>query len=152
MSKVIGFAFFLLLLAAVAFITLKDMKPLASSTAQRPFTEIDWRPLSIGEEPVDAASMLRLRFANDGKLNGHGGCNRFSGTYTKTPTGIDISPVGATRMACPEPQMRLETRLFDALGQTAGIENRGGRLILSDASGRVLAVFEVAPPPSPGET
>lgn len=144
MNRIIGFTFFLLLLAAVAFITLKDMKPIADSNADTPITGTDWRPVSIGDQVVAGDTRLHLRFEVDGKLNGNGGCNSFFGNYTLSESGIDISPIGATRMACPEPQMELEGKFFLLLEKAKKIESRANRLILSDDAGVELAVFEEA--------
>lgn len=141
MSRILGFAFFLLLLAAVAFITLQDMKPIADSSADTPVTGIEWKPVSIGGQDVAQDAKLQLRFEVDGKLNGNGGCNSFFGNYTLTDAGIDIGSIGATRMACPEPQMDLETRFFLALEKASRFESRGKRLILSDDAGVELAVL-----------
>jgi heat shock protein HslJ len=144
MNRVIGFTFFLLLLAAVAFITLKDMKPIASSNADTPITGTDWRPVSIGDQMVASDTRLHLRFEVDGKLNGNGGCNSFFGSYTLGDSGIDIGPIGATRMACPQPQMDLEAKFFLALEKAEKIESRANRLVLSDSAGVELAVFAEA--------
>jgi heat shock protein HslJ len=144
MSRIIGFTFFLLLLAAIAFITLQDMKPIADSNADTPVTGTDWRPVSVGDQVVAADTRLNLRFEVDGKLNGNGGCNSFFGTYTISESSIDIGPIGATRMACPEPQMELEGKFFLVLEKVEKIESRGNRLILSDDAGVELAVFEEA--------
>jgi heat shock protein HslJ len=144
MNRIIGFTFFLLLLAAVAFITLKDMKPIANSNADTPITGTDWRPVSIGDQVVASDTRLHLRFEVDGKLNGNGGCNSFFGSYTLGESGIEIGPIGATRMACPPPQMELEERFFLALENAAKIESRANRLVLSDSAGVELAVFTEA--------
>lgn len=141
MNRVMGFAFFLLLLAAIALITLKDMRPIAQSSADTVITGIDWHPVSIGDDPVDVNTLLTLRFENDGKISGHGGCNRFFASYESTESGIKIGPVGSTRMACPEPQMSLEQRLFEVLDNTSAIEMRDARLYLVDQAGTTLAVF-----------
>lgn len=141
MNRIMGFTFFLLLLAAIALISLKDMRPIAHSNADTIFTGIDWRPVSIGYEPVDANTTLNLRFEDDGKVSGNGGCNRFFASYEITESGIGIGPVGATRMACPEPQMSLEQRLFEVLDKTVAMEIRESRLHLLDSSGASLAVF-----------
>jgi heat shock protein HslJ len=143
-SRIIGFTFFLLLLAAVAFVTLKDMKPIADSNADTPITGTVWRPVSIGDQMVASDTRLHLRFEVDGKLNGNGGCNSFFGSYTLGESGIDIGPIGATRMACPEPQMELEAKFFLALQKAEKIESRANRLVLSDNTGVELAVFEEA--------
>ena len=144
MSRIIGFTFFLLLLAAAAFLTLKDMRPIADSNADTPITGTDWRPVSIGDQVVAGDTRLHLRFEVDGKLNGSGGCNSFFGSYTLGESGIDIGPIGATRMACPEPQMELEAKFFLALENAEKIESRANRLVLLDSAGVELAVFAEA--------
>lgn len=142
MNRIIGFAFFLLLLAAIAFLTLKDMRPIADSNADTPIAGTDWRPVSIGERFVPADARLQLRFEVDGKLDGNGGCNRFFGSYTIQGTVIDIGAIGATRMACPEPQMELEADFFLALETVEKFEVRGNRLLLLDGAGEELVVLE----------
>ncbi len=145
MSRILGFTFFLLLLAALAFITLKDMKPIADSSADTPITGTDWKPVSIGDQVVADDAKLQLRFEVDGKLNGSGGCNSFFGNYVLTESGIDIGPIGATRKACPQPQMDLESRFFLALENAERVKSHGNRLILSDLAGVELAVFVEGP-------
>lgn len=142
MNRIIGFAFFLLLLAAVAFFTLQHMKPIADSNADTALAGTDWRPLSIGDLIVPGDSRLHLRFEVDGKLNGYGGCNSFFGTYTFDGSGIDIGSIGATRMACPEPQMELEAKFLLALENAELFEIRANHLLLSDGDGVELAVFK----------
>ncbi|MCI0516958.1 MAG: META domain-containing protein [Woeseiaceae bacterium] len=146
MNRIIGFAFFLLLLAAVAFFTLKHLKPIADSNADTPLAGTDWRPVSIGDRIVPGDTRLHLRFEVDGKLNGNGGCNSFFGTYTLDGSDMDIGPIGATRMACPEPQMDLEARFFHALESAESFVTRRNHLLLSDSNGVELAVFAEADP------
>jgi heat shock protein HslJ len=107
MNRVMGFTFFLLLLAAIALISLRDMRPIADSNAGTVITGIDWQLISIDESVVESDAGVSIRFEVDGKISGHGGCNSFFSSYTMNESVIDIGPVGATRMACPEPQMQL---------------------------------------------
>jgi heat shock protein HslJ len=136
-----GFAFFLLLLAAVAFVSLKDMRPIAESSASTVFTGVDWLPVSIGGETVETDSKLSVRFEDNGKVSGYGGCNSFFSTYTVNDSSIEIGPIGATRMACPDPQMNREIRFFEALEGAKRIVTRGSRMRLSDAEDETLADF-----------
>ncbi|MDH4047369.1 MAG: META domain-containing protein [Gammaproteobacteria bacterium] len=146
MSKVIAFGFFLLFLAAIAFVSLKGMRPVAELSASNEITGISWQPLSIGGDPIAVGSAMRLQFGLDGKLTGHSGCNGFSGDYSRDAESVEIGPLGATRMACPDRETTLENRFFDALQRTVTAESRAGRLILSDADGKVLAVLKQATP------
>ena len=141
MNRVMGFTFFLLLLAAIALISLRDMRPIADSSAGFAFTGMDWQLITINETVVDSDAGLSIRFEDDGKISGHGGCNSFFSSYTLSESTIDIGPVGATRMACPEPQMQLERLYFEALENAAAIEVRGSRMRLADRENNTLAVF-----------
>jgi putative lipoprotein len=76
----------------------------------------EWRPTEIGGIEVPADATLFVRFGGEGKLQGHGGCNRFFGTYKLAGDGIKIGPLGATRMACAEPVMEREALFLRALG------------------------------------
>ena len=63
----------------------------------------EWRPVQLGEHAVADAASLFVRFEAEGRVAGHGGCNRFFGAYQIADGRISIGPLGATRMACPEP-------------------------------------------------
>lgn len=63
----------------------------------------NWEITSI--EGVDdlGDNIPTIFFANDGKANGNGSCNKFNGSYTLNAynNSIKIGPLMATRMACP---------------------------------------------------
>lgn len=104
----------------------------------------EWRPVRLGEAgAVDESGPTEIfvRFEGDGRLAGHGGCNRFFGGYTITGTAIEIGPLGATRMMCPEPAMAGEAALFEILQTARRFERRRTELSLFDAEGREIARF-----------
>jgi heat shock protein HslJ len=94
----------------------------------------EWRPVTIGgmhwEEPEAV-----VRFEGEGRLAGHSGCNRFAGTYALTGDTIEIGPLAATKMMCPEPIMAQERALFDALGSAHSYRREGTELTLIGAAG-----------------
>jgi hypothetical protein len=49
-----------------------------------------------------------ISFASDGKVAGSGGCNRFFGSYMQEGEKLSFSPLGSTRMACPQGIMKRE--------------------------------------------
>ena len=53
--------------------------------------------------------------AAQGTVSGTSGCNRFTGSYGKTDTGVRFDRVAGTRMACPPPRMELESALLKAM-------------------------------------
>jgi heat shock protein HslJ len=76
----------------------------------------EWRPTKIGDKKVPAGSEMFVRFGGEGKLEGHSGCNRFFGTFKLAGDGIEIGPLGVTRMACSDPAvMEREVRFLEAL-------------------------------------
>ena len=138
MNKVLGFTFFLLFLAAIAFISLKDMRPVAEMKADI-VTGKSWQPVALDGESISDETPLFVQFTADGKMTGHGGCNGFFGNYEVAGETFDIGPIGATRMSCPEPVMDLETRFLDALDRTEGAKVLGNRLNLVDSGGVIIA-------------
>lgn len=92
----------------------------------------EWRPTEIGGVAVPADSEIFIQFGDEGTLQGHGGCNGFMGSYKLDGDSIEISPLGATMMACPEAIMERERRFFDALQKSEHFERDGTDLTLSD--------------------
>ena len=107
----------------------------------------EWRPAEIGASEVPSDSQIFVRFTGDGKIEGHAGCNRFSGSYTPIGDRIDIGPLAATRMACPDPIMKREAQLFEALERAKRFQRDGVDLKLTDDAGNLLARF-VRPMPT----
>ena len=75
----------------------------------------EWRPQKIDSVDVPGEPEMFVRFGEGGRLEGHGGCNRFFGSYTLSSGKVAIGPIGATRMACQEPVMDRETSFLRAL-------------------------------------
>ncbi len=101
------------ILACVLILTLAMAS--APAAAQQ-LAGSEWRPTKIGDIKVPAGSEMFVRFGGEGKLEGHSGCNRFFGTFKLAGDGIEIGPLGVTRMACSEPAvMEREVRFLEAL-------------------------------------
>ncbi|CAG9177834.1 DUF4377 domain-containing protein [Cupriavidus respiraculi] len=85
--------------------------------------------------------------AAQGTVKGHSGCNRFSGSYSKTDAGMRFGRIAGTRMACPPPRMEVETALLKAMEQpftTVGTQpsaGSGGRQIVWKTAGGDLLQF-----------
>jgi heat shock protein HslJ len=110
-----------------------------------------WRATALGDHALDPATPSQavptVSFdAATGRFNGSGGCNRMSGSYTRSVGKILLSQLAATRMACAEPgRSATESQFFAALQTTAGYRLTGpGQLTLIDATGRVLGTFASA--------
>ncbi len=80
--------------------------------------------------------------AAQGTVSGTSGCNRFSGSYGKTDTGIRFDRVAGTRMACPPPRMELESALLKAMQTpflTVGTQPSAGSTGRRSSGRRTLA-------------
>ena len=101
----------------------------------------EWTPEQIGEIASLDGGDIFVRFEADGRLSGHGGCNRFFGSYEITDDRINIGPLGATRMACPGPVMDLEMAFLSALETASGFARDRTRLVLTDPQGNTSATL-----------
>ncbi len=109
------------------------------ATASPQLAGSEWRPTEIGGAGVPAEPEMFVRFGGEGRLEGHGGCNGFFGSYELKGDKIEIGPLGATRMACPEPIMDAEQRFMNVLGSAKRIERHRIGLTLFDGAGSPLA-------------
>ena len=93
----------------------------------------EWVLVSIEPgEPLPASPQATLVVESE-RVQGHGGCNRYFAAVAPSgarPTDLALGPIGATRMACPEPAMALESRYLSALGAVEGFGFAPGRLVL----------------------
>ena len=98
--------------------------------------------LPLVYEELRRLARRHLRFEADGQLFGHGGCNHFFGSYTAGEGGkLEIGPLGATRMACPQEIMNKEMAFMAMLGTTASYIRRGIELDLKDGAGVIAATL-----------
>ncbi len=143
MKASIGFIFFMLFLAGLAFVNLKGMKDQSDAlvdTASE-LAGTDWRPTHIGETHLDDESQLTLHFNSRGGLDGYSGCNRFSGDYELTEGAFVAGPLSTTRMACPEPGNSFEISYLQALQAARTLSRTESRLAMHDDKGIVVVRF-----------
>ena len=143
MKGLIGFGFFLLFLAGIAFVTLKGgkMVQLGASGGGAEVTGIRWRPVMVGDDAIPDDSGMFIQFEVDGSIKGHGGCNGFSGSLEQAKTGVGVGPLRITRKACPEPIMSRETTFLDAVHKTRNFDRGNDDMRLLDEENDVLAEF-----------
>jgi putative lipoprotein len=114
---------------------------LAACAAAGPQAELHgqtWTLARIEGAPVAAPGRSTLRVADDGKISGEGGCNRYSGGAELTDHAITFGPLLATKRACEPAVTRQEVRLFEGLRRAAGWRIEDGALALLDAAGHEL--------------
>jgi len=106
-----------------------------------------WQLVQLGEEPVAPGNGAQVQFdRSSGRVSGSGGCNRISGSFTRTGVALRIGQMASTRMACADPVRGAnEAQFISALQTTATYRLAGpGRLALLDASGRTVATLNSA--------
>jgi heat shock protein HslJ len=110
---------------------------------------VSWRLSTLaGKAPQLATAASRpvtVRF-EAGRVSGFSGCNTFTGSYTIDGDRVTLGRLATTMMACPEPEMALESAFHSALSGTVHYSIHADQLRLIAASGTVL-VFEAEPPP-----
>jgi putative lipoprotein len=103
-----------------------------------------WRLAQLGDEPIAPGGDAQIQFdRSSGRVSGSGGCNRVSGSFTRSGSALTIGQLASTRMACTDPVRGAnEAQFISALQTTACYRLAGpGRLALLDASGRTVATL-----------
>jgi len=100
-----------------------------------------WKLVDLGGTAPAEGTTATLAFDASDAVSGIAGCNTFNGQATIDGTAIDFGPLATTRMACPEPQMSLETTYLGALDAATSWKIDGGKLILE---GGTTATFDKA--------
>ena len=124
MKAMLGFGFFLLFLAGMAFVMLqgRDMARQHMPGGGASMTGIEWRPTLLGADEIAADSGMFVLFEVDGSIKGNGGCNKFFGSLQTTDGELSVGELGASRMACPTEIMDREMAFMKALQDTAQFE------------------------------
>jgi heat shock protein HslJ len=89
-------------------------------------------------EPAPETPEVTLVFQGS-RIGGRGGCNQYFANVERgaAPGAVTIGPIGATRMACPEPQMSIESRYLGALAKGRSLSRTGDKLALEYDDGGV---------------
>jgi heat shock protein HslJ len=74
-------------------------------------------------------------------MSGISGCNNYNTSYEATGNEISFGPIAGTQMACPEPQMSVETRYLELLATVATFEVDGRSMSMSDTDGTPILQF-----------
>ena len=97
-----------------------------------------WTLVSLGGQPLPTDARPPTAVFDGVRVSGLGGCNRYTGQIHETAPGtITVSPLAATKMACPPPAMDVESRYFAILAQVTQYRLAGSRLVLSGPSGEL---------------
>lgn len=82
---------------------------------EKPLVGTEWQLVQLmGREVVASGDSFTLLLHDNGNATGQGDCNRFTATYTVTPTrALTFENLGYTRVFCEN--FELENRYFDVI-------------------------------------
>lgn len=117
-----------------------------SRSAAAPFSpDTRWRLVALSPElPLGAVRVEAVFDADARRVSGTAGCNRFTGTFTTDGDRLTIGPLATTRMACPEPQMRIEQAVLRTLAAAQRWAESDATLVIETGTGESLT-FSSAP-------
>src|SRR3954454_1341261 len=127
--------------------------PAGQSTLPAEVLRTDWTLQYFSEDAQAAgkdvtSSHITIKFEADGNLNGSGGCNSYSSTYTVSGQKMTISDkIISTLMFCAEPVMNNEQQYFRLLPTVSAYALKGGNLNLIYGDGATAMMFI----PTPGQ-
>lgn len=108
--------------------------PAAAQAVPPAFLAPQWRVVEIDGVPVAAATELVIDA--EGAIAGQGPCNRFATRNRAAFPALDLAPIVATRMACPD--LAAEQAAFDALAAMTAAAVEGLDLRLTGPGGRSM--------------
>lgn len=113
-----------------------------------------WRLTDLRGQASAEGPAPTLQFEGT-RVSGSDGCNRYTGSYTRSGDDIQLGPgLASTRMACPAPLQARADAFARALGDTRRYRiqtaSTSDRLELLGADGAVIALFTVQSQALPG--
>lgn len=111
-----------------------------------------WRLLQFDRNTAVPDEVTVTAVFEDKRISGSAGCNRyFADVSAATPYELSIGPAGATRMACPAPQMAVEARFLRALEHATQFRFQLGKLAIGyrDGDTQAALLFERGSPEKP---
>ena len=94
------------------------------------FNSTDWVLEEIDGRPVIDRVQSTMRFEEDDRIVGWGGCNRYFATVRSGLKYFEVGPIGSTRRICPPAVMEQEEGFFAALQKARSIRMEGAALVI----------------------
>ncbi|MGE6698889.1 META domain-containing protein [Hyphomonas sp. NPDC076900] len=97
----------------------------------------DYRVSAIGGQPVSGQRPITVKFGEDGRVSGFGGCNTYGGSFGETDGKVTFGDLISTMMACLDPRAGAqEGALYAAFKGTATFApGADGKVILTGQNG-----------------
>ena len=124
--------------------TSKEEAPISILNGEWSIEEIDNTPIKVNVAQETPFIGFDIK---TGRMFGFTGCNRVMASFdtTSKPGVLDLSSVGATRMACPD--LTLEHSILSALSDVKKFkEEKEDRVALCGESGKTLVLLKKIPP------
>ena len=136
------------LAAALALAATLACAASAGRSAGRALEGTHWRLAERGGQPavvVEGPREPHLVFgADSGRVAGSSGCNRMSGTYTRSAEALTFGPIISTKMACADDRLNHQEAAFQgALAATRRHRIAGDTLTLLAEAGVVARLVAV---------
>ena len=107
----------------------------------------DWTAETVAGQPVPHDIAVTLEFLAADQIAGRSGCNRYTGPIRVVDGKLEVGPLALTRMACPPPQMVLETAFVAALSSARRLRRDNSALVLEPwADGAPTRLLPFTPP------
>ena len=101
-----------------------------------------WELSVLDGEQIAANLPIYIELTEDNKVSGFTGCNRLTGTYViENESQIKFNQLATTRMACPEMEMTLESKVLELLNTADNFTIDSGKLMLNIGRRAPLATF-----------
>jgi heat shock protein HslJ len=114
----------------LAVSSIREVKAPPAPAAAFQLANSEWLLKDLGGSEVLDNVQATLAFQEGGKVSGNGSCNRFFGSAKINGNVIELGPLGATRMACPEAVMNQEAKYMGALQAADHFEWKAPYLLL----------------------
>jgi heat shock protein HslJ len=114
----------------LAVSSIREVKAPPAPAAAFQLANSEWLLKDLGGSEVLDNVQATLAFQEAGKVSGNGSCNRFFGSAKINGNVIELGPLGATRMACPEAVMNQEAKYMGALQAADHFEWKAPYLLL----------------------
>lgn len=85
-----------------------------------PVTDVEWRLTELNGRPAVAGTPVTLRLVSaERRVQGNGGCNQYSGSYTMEGQALKFGEIISTKRACVEEALnQQEVAFFEVLSRT----------------------------------
>ena len=124
-------------------VTLLGVGGCKSSKEAPKLNDVKWVLETLNGKKVqltDANEEMFIQFDETQKrVNGRAACNRFFGNYEMDGSSLKFSPMGATRMACPD--LQWETEFFQMLDGVDAYSIKDN-ILSFQSKGNVVATFK----------